>query len=287
MNSDDAGVPDGCYQNVFATSDQIQTIIADERVRGASLTGSEPAGAAIAAGAGEHLKKAILELGGSDPFIVLDSDDIEATASAAVAGRMGNMGQSCVASKRLIVLNEYYEDFIGALTRQMSRFVPGDPLEPETTLAPLSSESAAQELLEQVSDAVAKGAQVHTGGARPDRPGAFVDATVLSGVTPDMRAYHEELFGPVAVVYKVASADEAIELANDSPFGLGATVMSTDESKATRIAERLDAGMVWVNHPTWTEPDLPFGGTKRSGIGRELGKEGIHEFVNRKLIRVS
>ncbi|MDN5634983.1 MAG: NAD-dependent succinate-semialdehyde dehydrogenase [Brevibacterium sp.] len=281
----DANLPRDCYRNVFADNDQIQTIIADERVRGASLTGSEGAGSAVAAGAGEHLKKSILELGGSDPFIVLDADDLDSAVSAAVAGRMANAGQSCIASKRLIVLDDVYEEFVDLLTDKMSQFVAGDPRDSATTLAPLSSEQAAQDLMEQVRDAIDHGAHVHTGGQRVYSPGAFVQPTVLTGVTAQMRAYAEELFGPVAVVYSVKDEDEAIELANDSSYGLGGTVVSDDVEKAQRVADRVDTGMVWINQATWTEPDLPFGGTKRSGVGRELGAEGIQEFLNKKLIR--
>ena len=281
----EAGLPQGCYHNVFADKDQVQRIVSSEKVRGASLTGSERAGSAVAAGAGKHLKKFILELGGSDPFIVLDSDDLEATVDAAVAGRMANSGQSCIASKRLIVAEEHYDEFVSLLTRKMSAFVPGDPYEEGTTMATLSSEQAAEDLMEQVDDAVDKGAEVLTGGGRVERPGAFVQPTVLTGVTPQMRAYSEELFGPVAVVYKVSDEDDAVRLANDSSFGLGGTVVSADVQKAQRVADRIDTGMVWINQATWTEPDLPFGGTKRSGVGRELGAEGIFEFVNKKLIR--
>jgi succinate-semialdehyde dehydrogenase/glutarate-semialdehyde dehydrogenase len=281
----DAQLPRDCYRNVFAGNDQIQTIIADERVRGASLTGSEGAGAAVASGAGSHLKKSILELGGSDPFVVLDSSDMDATVTAAVKGRMTNSGQSCIASKRLIVVEDRYEEFVDLLTAKMSDFVAGDPADSVTTLAPLSSEQAAEDLMEQVQDAIDHGAKVHTGGHRVDRPGAFVEPTVMTGVTKQMRAYSEELFGPVAVVYSVADEDEAVALANDSSFGLGGTVVSDDIEKAQRVADRIDTGMVWINQATWTEPDLPFGGTKRSGIGRELGAEGIREFVNKKLIR--
>ena len=281
----DAGLPEGCYINLFADNDQIQTIIADERVAGASLTGSEAAGSAVASGAGENLTKVILELGGSDPFIVLDSDDMETTVSTAVGGRMANAGQSCIASKRMIVLEDHYDEFVETFTTAMAGFTPGDPADPDTTLAPLSSEQAAVDLMEQVYDAVEQGATVHTGGSRVERQGAFVQPTVLTDVTPSMRAYSEELFGPVAVVYRAADEDEAVRLANDSSFGLGGSVMSADPAWARRVADRIDTGMVWINAATWTEPDLPFGGTKRSGIGRELGAEGILEFVNKKLIR--
>ncbi|MDO5494022.1 MAG: NAD-dependent succinate-semialdehyde dehydrogenase [Nesterenkonia sp.] len=281
----EAGLPDGCYRNIFAQNDQVAAMIADERVSGASLTGSEGAGSAVASTAGEHLKKFVLELGGDDPFVVLDTSDMESTVGSAVAGRMTNAGQSCIASKRMIVMEDHYDDFVRRLTEQMAGFTMGDPFDEATDLPPLSSETAAQSLMEQVDDAVAKGATVHTGGGRPDGPGAFVEATVLTDVTPDMRAYSEELFGPVAVVCKVADEEEAVALANDSSFGLGGTVISDDVARAQRVADRIDTGMVWINHTTWTEPDLPFGGTKRSGVGRELGEDGILEFVNRKLVR--
>lgn len=281
----DAGFPSGTYINVFATNDQVQDMIADARVAATSVTGSERAGSAVAEAAGKNLKKVVLEMGGSDPFIVLDSGDMDATVAEAVRGRMTNSGQSCIASKRLIVPQERYEEFVDKLTERMAVLRPGDPTEEGTDVAPLHDEDAAQKLMEQVDDAVDKGARVRTGGHRVDRPGAFVEPTVLTGVTREMRAFSEELFGPVAVVYAVSGEDEAVDLANESSFGLGGSVMSDDVEHAQQVARRVDTGMVWINKATWTEPDLPFGGTKRSGIGTELGEDGIQQFLNKKLIR--
>lgn len=281
----DAGLPAGAYINIFATKQQIADMIADPRIHGVSLTGSERAGAAVGEVAGRNLKKYVLELGGSDPFIVLDSEDLDTTVKAAVAGRMGNAGQACTAAKRFIVQEDYYDDFVEKFTAKMAKLKPDDPAKPETRFGPLSSESAAETLLEQIEDAVDKGATLRTGGNRIDGPGAYMEATVLTDVTPEMRAYKEELFGPAAVVYKVSDADEAVELANSSPFGLGGSVFSTDVGKAKEVAGRLENGMVWINSVTGTQADLPFGGVKRSGVGRELAKYGMDEFVNKKLIR--
>jgi succinate-semialdehyde dehydrogenase/glutarate-semialdehyde dehydrogenase len=280
----DAGLPSGAYVNIFATNDQAATIIADPRVAGVSVTGSERAGTAVAELAGANLKKVVLELGGSDPFIVIDADDIAEVAKTAVAARMENAGQSCNASKRMIVTDAVYDEFVKEFTAGMAAQVTGDPTDPATTYGPLSSEAAAKALIEQIDDAVAKGATVHTGGHRIDRPGAFVEATVLSGVTEGMRAFREELFGPAAVVYRVADVEEAIAVANDTPFGLGGAVFAKDQQLALDIADRIDAGMVWINEAEGGGPELPFGGTKRSGVGRELGPLGIDEFVNKKLI---
>jgi succinate-semialdehyde dehydrogenase/glutarate-semialdehyde dehydrogenase len=250
------------------------------------VTGSERAGAAVAEVAGRNLKKVVLELGGSDPFIVLDSDDLAKTVKGAIAGRMGNAGQACTAAKRMIVVGDLYDEFADQFTAAMAALRPGDPTDPASDLGPLSSEGAAERLMEQISDAVDKGATLRTGGKRVDRPGAFVEPTVLTGVTPDMRAYHEELFGPAAVIYQVADVAEAVELANSSSFGLGGAVYSADPDRAAEVADLLDTGMVWINSPTGSMADLPFGGTKRSGIGRELGTLGIDEFVNKKLIYI-
>ncbi len=282
-----AGVPADAYINVFASNEQVAEMIGDPRIAGVSVTGSERAGSAVAATAGRNLKKVVLELGGSDPFIVLDGADLPAVAKAAAAARMENGGQACNASKRMIVTGEVYDDFMAEFTAAMSGYATGDPTDPAVAYGPLSSEQAARNLMEQVNDAVAKGATVHLGGRRLTGPGAFVEATVLSGVTPDMRAYHEELFGPVAVVYKVASPDEAVELANSSSYGLGGAVFSSDEALALDVADRLDVGMVWINQAEGGGPELPFGGTKRSGVGRELGPLGIDEFVNKKLIHTT
>ena len=280
----DAGLAEGAYINVFATNSQIAEMIADPRVAGVSVTGSERAGAAVAEVAGRNLKKVVLELGGSDPFIVLDSDDITKTVRAAVAGRMGNAGQACNAAKRIIVVGDLYDEFAGQFTAAMAALHPGDPTDPASDLGPLSSEGAAERLMGQISDAVDKGATLRTGGRRVDRPGAFVEPTVLTDVTPEMRAYHEELFGPAAVIYRVADASAAVELANASPFGLGGVVCSAGPARAAEVADLLDTGMVWINSPQGSMADLPFGGTKRSGVGRELGPYGIDEFVNKKLI---
>jgi succinate-semialdehyde dehydrogenase / glutarate-semialdehyde dehydrogenase len=280
----DAGLPAGAYVNIFATNEQAATIIADPRVAGVSVTGSERAGTAVAELAGANLKKVVLELGGSDPFIVIDADDIAEVAKTAVTARMENAGQSCNASKRMIVTDGVYDEFVKEFTAGMSAQVTGDPTDPATTYGPLSSEAAAKALIDQIDDAVAKGATVHTGGHRVDRPGAFVEATVLSGVTEGMRAFREELFGPAAVIYRVADVEEAIAVANNTPFGLGGAVFAKDEQLALDIADRIDAGMVWINEAEGGGPELPFGGTKRSGVGRELGPLGIDEFVNKKLI---
>jgi succinate-semialdehyde dehydrogenase / glutarate-semialdehyde dehydrogenase len=280
----DAGLPEDAYINIFATNSQIADIIADPRVVGVSVTGSERAGAAVAEVAGRNLKKVVLELGGSDPFIVLDSDDVSKTVRAAVAGRMGNAGQACNAAKRIIVVGDLYDEFADQFTAAMAALHPGDPTDPASDLGPLSSEAAAERLMGQIGDAVDHGATLRTGGKRVDRPGAFVEPTVLTDVTPQMRAYHEELFGPAAVIYRVADAAEAVELANSSSFGLGGVVYSTDADRAQEVADMLDTGMVWINSPQGSMADLPFGGTKRSGVGRELGPYGIDEFVNKKLI---
>jgi succinate-semialdehyde dehydrogenase/glutarate-semialdehyde dehydrogenase len=280
----DAGLPADAYINIFASNEQIATLIGDPRICGVSVTGSERAGTAVAAIAGQHLKKVVLELGGSDPFIVLDTDDVSSVARSAVEARMLNAGQACNASKRMIVMDTVYDEFVEEFTAAMAEHKTGDPTDPDVTVGPLSSEQAAINLMEQINDAVAKGAKVHLGGSRIEGPGAFVETTVLSGVTPEMRAYREELFGPAAVVYRVSSVDEAVTLANDSPFGLGGAIFAQDEALALEVADKLDTGMVWINTAEGGGPDLPFGGTKRSGVGRELGPAGIDEFVNKKLI---
>jgi succinate-semialdehyde dehydrogenase/glutarate-semialdehyde dehydrogenase len=281
----DAGAAPGVYTNLFVRGSRIGPIIDNPLVQGVSLTGSDRAGASAAERAGRNVDKTVLELGGSDPFIVLDGEDFDRTIDAAVVGRLSNTGQSCVSAKRMIVLSDLYYEFVDRLRRRFTALTPGDPMDPATTLGPLSSEQAAENLVAQVRDTVAQGATLVLGGGRPDRPGAFVAATILTDVRPGMRAYHEELFGPAAVVYQVANEDEAVALANDSPYGLGGVVMCRDLDRARRVAERLDTGMVWINHPTSSRPELPFGGIKRSGYGRELGDLGIQEFLNKKLIR--
>jgi succinate-semialdehyde dehydrogenase / glutarate-semialdehyde dehydrogenase len=272
---DDAGYPAGAYVNVYATNEQIAEAIADPRVQGVSLTGSERAGAAVAEIAGRNLKKVVLELGGSDPFIVLSSDDLDATVEAAMAGRFENTGQACNAAKRFIVAADLYDEFLDKFTQKVVEAADG--------LAPLSSLGAATRLAEQIDRAVADGANLVSQG---ERDGAYFPPGVLTGVSPDSATYREELFGPVAMVFKVSSEDEAVELANDIPFGLGSYVFTTDEEQAKRVADKIDAGMVFVNVVGADGVELPFGGVKRSGFGRELGRFGIDEFVNKKLIRI-
>jgi succinate-semialdehyde dehydrogenase / glutarate-semialdehyde dehydrogenase len=282
-----AGVPDGVYVNVFATHEQVATMIADPRIQGVSLTGSERAGAAVAAEAGRHLKKVVLELGGSDPYIVLDTPDVDGAAETAWSTRMENVGQACNSNKRMIVMDDVFDDFVSGLTQRALAMKPrweGGGADGE--YSPMVSRKAAENLLEQVEDAVAQGATVHAGGTLADGPGAFFAPTVLTGVTPQMRAFHEELFGPVAVVYRVTNDEDAVELANAVDFGLGGAVWSADEDRAIKVANRLEVGMANVNTPAGEGVDLPFGGTKRSGFGRELGALGIEEFVNKRLFYV-
>jgi len=279
----DAGFPEGAYINIYATNEQIETVIADPRVRGVSLTGSESAGAAVAEIAGRNLKKVVLELGGSDPFILLGTDDLDSVVDAAVAARLDNAGQACNAAKRFVVIDELYEPFLEKLTAALDAVKPGDPSSPDTAMGPLSSALAADRLEDQVQRATQQGARLVIGG---ERDGNFFSSTVLTNVTPDNDAYREELFGPVAVVYRVASEDEAVELANDTLYGLGSYVFTNDRDQALRVADKIDAGMVFVNIVGADAPELPFGGVKRSGFGRELGRFGADEFVNKKMIRV-
>jgi succinate-semialdehyde dehydrogenase/glutarate-semialdehyde dehydrogenase len=282
----DAGVPDDVYVNTFASSSQIPAILADSRIQGVSLTGSEQAGISVAAEAGKNLKKTVLELGGSDPLIVLDTDDMDATVKVTATARMRNCGQSCNAPKRMIVLADIYEEFVERLTKRVAEhYLPGDPADPETKLPPLASVAAADEVAAQVETAVRQGATLRTGGRRVG-PGAYLEATVLTDVTREMDAYYEEIFGPVVLVFRAETEVEAIAIANDSPFGLGASVFGTDPERARRVADRIDAGMVYINSAGGSQADLPFGGIKRSGIGRELGPAGIEEFMNKKSIRL-
>jgi succinate-semialdehyde dehydrogenase/glutarate-semialdehyde dehydrogenase len=280
----DAGLPEGAYVNVYASTDQVARMIADPRVQGVSVTGSEAAGAAVAEVAGRHIKKVGLELGGSDPFILLSTDDLDAVAKSAAAARLDNTGQSCNAAKRFIVVDELYDKFVDGFAKAMTADPLGDPALEETVLGPLSSLDAAKRVESQVQTAVAQGAKVVVGGARD---GAYYPPTVLTDVTPAMNAYREEFFGPVGVVYRVADEDEAVRLANDTPFGLGSYVYSNDPEQAARVADRIDAGMVYVNCVLADAPEQPFGGFKRSGTSRELGLLAADEFVNKKLIRTA
>jgi succinate-semialdehyde dehydrogenase/glutarate-semialdehyde dehydrogenase len=280
----DAGFPDGAYVNIYATNEQIEWVIADPRVRGVSVTGSERAGAAVAEIAGRNLKKVVLEMGGSDPFILLGTDDLYRTVEEAVEARIDNAGQSCNAAKRFIVIDELYEPFLEKFKAALTAVKPGDPQERETELGPLSSQVATDRLEDQVRRAVEQGATVVAGGKHN---GNYFEPTVLTDITPENDIYREELFGPVAQVYRVPSEEAAVALANDTPFGLGSYVMTTDPEQAERVADGIDAGMVYVNIVGADSAELPFGGTKRSGFGRELGRYGADEFVNKKLIRIS
>jgi succinate-semialdehyde dehydrogenase/glutarate-semialdehyde dehydrogenase len=279
---DDAGFSEGAYENVYATNEQIEWVIADPRVRGVSVTGSERAGAAVASVAGKHLKKVVLELGGSDPFILLGTDDLDEAVTAAAEARLDNTGQSCNAAKRFIVADDLYDEFLEKFKEQLREAKPGDPTAEDTAVGPLSSQTAADRLEDQVKRAVENGAEVIVGGKRD---GNFFEPTILTGIKPGDEASQEEFFGPVAQVYKVGSEEEAVELANQTPYGLGSYVMTTDEEQANRVADRIEAGMVYVNLVGGDSPELPFGGFKRSGFGRELGRYGADEFVNKKLIR--
>ncbi|MCW3009923.1 MAG: NAD-dependent succinate-semialdehyde dehydrogenase [Solirubrobacterales bacterium] len=279
----DAGVPEDVYVNVYATNDQVATVIADPRVQAVSLTGSGRAGAAVAEIAGRNLKKVVLELGGSDPFLVLGAKDLDAVVEAAVGGRLENAGQACNAAKRFVVVDELYEPFLEKFTAALTNVRAGDPTSPDTAMGPLSSTAAAERLEEQVRQATEHGATLVAGGGRD---GNFFEATVLTDVAPDNPAYREEFFGPVAQVFRVGSEEEAVALANDTPYGLGSYVFTDDPDQALRVADRIEAGMVFVNAVGAEGAELPFGGVKGSGFGRELGRYGADEFVNKKLIRV-
>ncbi|WP_077472261.1 NAD-dependent succinate-semialdehyde dehydrogenase [Rhizobium sp. P44RR-XXIV] len=283
----EAGAPAGIYSNIFASFDQVASLIDDPRIRGVALTGSERAGSVVAAQAAKKLKKSTMELGGSDAFVILEDADPAETLKWALWGKMNNGGQCCVAAKRFIVVESRYDEFVEKFTASMAALKMGDPTDPGTTLAPMSSEKAVLTLADQVGRAVAAGATLRLGGNRAERPGYFFEATVLTEIAPGNPAYYEELFGPVALIFRVKDEAAAIELANDSPFGLGGSVFTTDIARGKRVASQIDTGMVFINHPTWTAPELPFGGVKNSGYGRELSGLGIQEFLNKKLIRVA
>ncbi len=278
----DAGFPEGAYENVYATNEQVEWVIADPRVHGVSVTGSERAGAAVAEIAGRNLKKVVLELGGSDPFILLGTDDLDATVEAAAEARLDNTGQSCNAAKRFIVADDYYDEFLEKFAATFTASKPGDPTAEDTAVGPMSSQTAADRLEQQVEQAVANGAEIVVGGKRD---GNYFEPTILTGIEPGDEASQEEFFGPVAQVYRVGSEEEAVALANQTPFGLGSYVMTTDREQGERVADKIEAGMVYVNLVGADSPELPFGGFKRSGFGRELGRFGADEFVNKKLIR--
>lgn len=283
----EAGAPKGVYTNLFVPGAKVSELVADPRVKGAALTGSEPAGASFASMAGKFVKKSTLELGGSDAFIVMPDADLDKAVETAAFGRLWNAGQVCVSPKRIIVPESLADKFIEKAKAIYEKVVVGDPLDPRTQLAPLSSEKAVQDVIKQVETTVSQGAKLVLGGKRIDRPGAFMEPTILTGIKKGMLAYSDEIFGPVLAIYAVKDLDEAVALANDTEFGLGGTVFGTDTDKAVEVARRIDTGMVYINHVTGIAPELPFGGTKKSGYGREQSPAGIHEFVNAKLIRVT
>ncbi|MFT6749081.1 MAG: succinate-semialdehyde dehydrogenase/glutarate-semialdehyde dehydrogenase [Flavobacterium sp.] len=280
----DIDAPKGLYTNLFLSSEKIQKVIENPKIEGACLTGSENAGSSLAEIAGKNIKKTVLELGGNDPFIVLEDADIDRATDLAIKGRIVNNGQSCVASKRFIVMEEVADEFLEKFTKKMEALKLGDPMNKETQLGPLSSQDALNTLLEQVNTTIKQGATVVTGGKQADMQGVFMQPTILTDLKPDMLAYQEELFGPVASFYRVKSEEEAITLANVTRFGLGSSIFSKDLDRAKKIARQIDSGMVFINQPTRSNEKLPFGGTKRSGYGRELSALGIDEFINKKLI---
>lgn len=282
----EAGANKGIFTNLFLSSPRVARLGEDNRITGMSLTGSEKAGSSLAESAGKNLKKSVLELGGSDPFIVLEDANLELAVEKAVLGRFTNMGQSCTSSKRIIVVEKIADEFLEKFKAKISNLKVGDPMDPETQIAPLSSEEAAQKITKQVEETVKAGAKVIIGGKRIDREGAFFEFTILTDIKPGMPAYSEEIFGPVASFYKVKDEQEAIDLANDSGFGLGGSVFSENIDRAIHVASQIDTGMIFINQQTASRPDLPFGGTKRSGYGRELSSLAIEEFVNKKLIRI-
>lgn len=282
----EAGAPEGAWTNLFISSDQVSAIIADPRVQGAALTGSEKAGSAVASQAAKHIKKSTLELGGNDVFIVLDDADLEKAVKTGVQARLANAGQVCTAAKRFIVHQKVADQFLRQFTDAFQQVKMGDPLDESTTLGPLSSKDALETLSKQVSEAVQKGAKRHFGGKPANSEGNFFEPTILTHITRDNPAYFEEFFGPVAQVYVVQDDEEAVRLANDSHYGLGGAIFSRDIERAKGLASRIETGMVYINWLTDTAAELPFGGVKRSGFGRELSDLGIKEFVNQKLVVV-
>ncbi len=281
----DAGAPAGLYTNLLISHDQSDAVVDDPRVKGVALTGSVAAGRSVAARAGKNLKPSSMELGGSDAFIILEDADLEHTIKWAVWGRMYNTGQTCCAAKRFVVVEKLADKFLEKFQAALTALKPGDPLDEKTILGPLSSESALVDLLEQVDGAVSHGAKLLMGGKRIDRPGSYMEPTVLTDIKPGNPAFREEFFGPVALFFPVKDEDAAIALANDSDFGLGGSVFTKDIARGKRVASRVETGMMFINNISWSDAELPFGGIKDSGYGRELGDMGIQQFVNKKLVR--
>lgn len=282
----EAGVPESVYTNMFLNNDQSGSLIDDPRVKGVALTGSERAGEALASRAGKNLKKSTMELGGSDAFVVLDDADLDHTVAMAVLGRFGNSGQTCIASKRFIVVESVLDEFLPRFIAAAKELKLGDPLDERVTLGPLASDAALRLILGQIKEATSNGAQIALGGRQAGEVGAFLEPTILTNITRENPAYNQEFFGPVALVFSAKDEDEAVAIANDSPFGLGGSVYTSDIEKGKRVASRLESGMVFINYPYISAPELPFGGIKRSGYGKELSSLGIEEFVNTKLILV-
>ncbi|MGA8504645.1 MAG: NAD-dependent succinate-semialdehyde dehydrogenase [Candidatus Sulfotelmatobacter sp.] len=282
----DAGAPVGAYTNVFLSDEQADKAIADARIRGVALTGSVRAGTAVAAEAGKALKKSTMELGANDAYVVLDDADMDTAVQWGVWGKMNTTGECCIAAKRYILDEKIADTFLDRFKKELEKLVPGDPMDPKTTLGPLCTAGALDLIQKQIKSAVDAGAKVLLGGKRLNRPGYFLEPTILTNVTPDNPAYRQELFAPVALIFRVKDEKEAVKLANDSPYGLGGSVITKNIERGKRIARQIVTGMVFINRATWTWPDLPFGGVKNSGYGRELGPLGIGEFVNKKLIVV-
>ena len=281
----EAGAPEGLYTNLLISHEQSDKVVADPRIKGVALTGSVAAGRSISSRAGTSLKVSSMELGGSDAFIVLEDADLDKTIPWAVWGRMYNAGQTCCASKRFIVVEEIADQFLAKFKTALAALKPGDPMDEKTTHGPLSTESALVALLKQVDGAVANGAKIEMGGHRIDRPGSFMQTTILTDVKPENPAFRDEFFGPVAMFFRVKDEAAAIALANDSDFGLGGSVFTKDVARGKRVASQVETGMMFVNNIDWSDAALPFGGIKDSGYGRELGNMGIQEFVNKKLVR--
>jgi succinate-semialdehyde dehydrogenase/glutarate-semialdehyde dehydrogenase len=281
-----AGFPEGAFQTLLVGSEIVARILDDPRVRAATLTGSTPAGRSVGENAGRNLKKTVLELGGSDPFVVMPSADLDAAVKTAVTARTINNGQSCIAAKRFIVHADVYAEFERRFVEGMRALRVGDPMDPATQVGPLATEGIRDEVAEQVRRSVEAGARLLTGGTVPDRPGWYYEPTVLTDVPRDSPAYHEEVFGPVAMLFRVDGVEEAVRIANDTVFGLGSSVWTRDEAERRRFVEEIEAGMVFVNAMVASDPRLPFGGVKESGYGRELSVAGIREFVNAKTVYV-
>ena len=283
----DAGAPVGVYTNVFISNEQSAAVIADKRIRGVALTGSERAGEAVASEAGKALKKSTMELGGSDAFIVLEDADLDTAVKWGIWGRVNNTGQCCVAAKRFILHEKIADMFLDHFRRKLASLVPGDPMDSKTTLGPLCTKGALDLVNKQIEDAINGGAKVLLGGKRLDRPGYFLEPTILTDIKPQNPAYYQEFFAPVALIFRVKDDNEAIKLANDSPYGLGGSIFTKNIERGKGVARQIETGMVFINKATWTQPDLPFGGVKNSGYGRELSELGIGEFVNKKLIFIA